>query len=226
MLRIFVVLWSCILMSCDSAETGAASALKLNFHGTSLSMPSRYVLPALPASITSGGGGLDEGEGISLKIPLSDIGYDVVSDRGLVGNIVVLLTPLSQSARDARVSADVQNAWKGLDLYINRIIERDDVVNMYRVYSKAGYPKLWNYFRVEPDGSTLDPKNWVGNCMVGPLDQQTSNLSNVTCKTLTAYKNVQIELSYSGVHLLSLDTLAAKLLAQISAWDVSPSSRF
>lgn len=221
MLKVFIILWVCILMGCGSSEAGSSGALSLNFHGTMLKVPSKYVLPNLPASITGDGGSLDDGEGVSLKIPLPDIGYPVVSDKGLIGSIVVLLTPLPQGVPETQVSEDVQNAWNGLGLYSNRIVERDLSVSLYRVYSKAGHPKLWNYFKTEPDGSALDPKKWVANCMVGPLDQEASDLSNVKCKTFTTYKGVQVEFTYSGVHLSDLDNLLAKLKAQLSVWDES-----
>lgn len=223
MLRIFIVFWICVLMGCDSSKAGSGEKISVKFDDTTLEIPRVYLLPNLPASITGEGGELDEGEGVSLKIPLPDIDYAVVSDGGLIGGVVVFLSPLSSRTLETTVSNDVLEAWKGEGLYSNRIVERDEVVSLYRVYPKAGYPKLWNYFKVEPNGGDLDVKNWVAGCRVGPLEKEAADLSNVKCKSVGFYKDIQAEISYSGVHLLSLDKLLDKINAEIKQWDVTQS---
>lgn len=223
MLRIFIVIWICVLMGCDSSKAGSGENISVKFGDTTLEIPRVYLLPNLPASISGEGGDLDDGEGVSLKIPLPDIDYAVVSDEGLIGSVIVFLSPVPSKALETTVSDDVLNAWKGEGLYNNRVVERDEAVSLYRVYSKAGHPKLWNYFKVEPSGGVLDVKNWVANCMVGPLEKEAADLSNVKCKSVVFYKDIQAEISYSGVHLLSLDKLLDKINAEIKQWDVSQS---
>lgn len=221
MLRVFIICWGCILMGCGSSKVDSDDSVSVKFHDTTLELPRKYLLPNLPASISDDGGSLDDGEGVSLKIPLSEINYNVVSNKGLIGNAVVFLTPLPPRVSEASVSDDVLNAWQGRGLYSDRVVEYDSVVNLYRVYSKAGYPKLWNYFRVEPEANSLDQKNWVANCMVGPLEKESDDLSNVKCNTIMSYKDVQVELSYSAIHLPSLEKLLSNLKVQLVNWDTS-----
>ena len=208
-------------MGCDSSKAGSGEIISVKFGDTTLEIPRVYLLPNLPASISGEGGDLDDGAAVSLKISLPDIDYAVVSDKGLIGSVVVLLSPVPLRALETTVSDDVLNAWEGEGLYSNRIVERDEVVSLYRVYSTAGHPKLWNYFKVEPGGGALDVKNWVANCMVGPLEKEAADLSNVKCKSVGFYKDIQIEISYSGVHLLSLYKLLDKVKAEIKQWDVT-----
>ena len=193
--------------------------ISVKFGDTTLDIPRVYLLPNLPASISGGGGELDDGEGISLKIPLPNTAW--VVDKGLIISVIAILSPLPSGALETTVSDDVLNAWKGGGLYSNRIIKHDDAVSLYRVYSRVGYPKRWNYFKVKPVDGALDVKNWVAHCMLGPLEEESASLSNVKCKSIIFYKDIQIEISYSGVHLRSLQDLLDKVKADVSNWDVS-----
>ena len=134
-------------MGCDSSKAGSGENISVKFGDTTLEIPRVYLLPNLPASISGEGGDLDDGEGVSLKIPLSDIDYPAVNDEGFTDRVLVFLSPLSSRTLEITVSNDVLEAWKGEGLYSNRIVERDDAVSLYRVYPKAGHPKLWNYFK-------------------------------------------------------------------------------
>ena len=217
MLKVFIILLSCICVSCGLQEDLSSNYVKRDFNGISLNIPNQYVLPDLPSSITGTSGDLGIGMEASLKIPLSDISFHVNRDKGLSGNVVVFLMPLSQG--DVQISKDAQNAWDGVGLYDNRIIKYDNFANLYRVYPKSGYPKLWNYFKSKPDGNILDPESVVASCMVGPLDQEAADLSNVMCKTISTYKSIKIELNYSGEYILELHSLTLKLKTQLTKWE-------
>ena len=208
-------------MSCDYSKADLSKSIRVNFGDTTLEIPRIYFLPDLPVSISSKSRGMDSGEGVLLKIPLPDIDYAVVSNEGLIGSVVVFLSSVPSRNLEATVGYDVLNAWKGEGLYNNRIVESDEAVNLYRVYSKAGHPKLWNYFKVEPDGGAFDVKNWVANCMVGPLEKEAIDLSNVKCQSVVVYKDIQAEINYSGVCLPSLHKLLDKVNTRIKQWYVT-----
>ncbi len=219
MYRIILIFWGLVLVGCGQSGASSKEFITVNFKSTAINLPKEYLLPGLPPSITGDGGSLDDGEGVSLKIPLSEIGYQTVSSKGLIGNTIASLS--SRTSSDDLINEDVRNAWQGIGLYEGRIVEYDSIAGLYRVYSKAGHPKLWNYFKGEPSAVELNKNDWVASCMVSPLEEESSDLSNVTCKTIMFYKEVQLELSYSGLHIVSQNSLLETLRTQLTTWDVS-----
>ena len=159
MIRILVVIvLSFSLFGCNQlgAETGN-DAVELKLGDTKLSIPQKYILSGFPSSIVPKEG-LDADSGISLKIPLGDLGLSAEEDT------VILLSAPSKYLSEFGVSIDAFNAWNGLELYVDRIVEKDNSSGLFRVGSEAAYPMFWHYFNAIPSNEAKPDKAWVASC--------------------------------------------------------------
>jgi hypothetical protein len=129
---------------------------------TTLQIPSRYLLPELPASMIPGAG-MEPGEGITLKIPYADLGLEpelIQNNRWLM----IFLTRPGDYLQKYGVGMDAYHAWHGDDLYRQRIITNDPQTDGFRVGSKAAYPMFWHVFTAPPSEMTDPRSTWLASC--------------------------------------------------------------
>ena len=214
MIKVLVVIvLSFSLLGCNQSGAEAGSdAMELKFGSTKLSIPQKYILPGFPSSIVPKEG-LDVDVGISIEIPLSDLGVAARGHGGLSDKIIVLISGLSN-----QVNPGALNAWNGKDLFDDRVIEFDDEVNLYRIYPKAGYPIVWQYFKASPiDGGDF-LSNWVSSC-TSPPGTDGKNLSKVKCQVVNRYKTVESQITLSGENIKILSSIHEGYSSLLSSWD-------
>jgi len=212
---LFVVL---LLMGCDVSATKVLGETKsaFRFGEVMLSIPKEYIvedMTYMPHSTS-----LDSGNEVLLKLPLSDLGMNVTKENGLIHNVTLLISERSEHYKNNSLSPDAVDAWKGNNLYDERIIEFDNVVKLYRVSSDAGHPKLWHYFKTTPEIEKPVGDNWIADCMIGPLEEEKKDLSNAICEGLVLYKALQIEISFSGLHINSLSNIESSIMNKLKSW--------
>ncbi len=206
MIRILVVIiLSFSLFGCNQsgAETGD-DAMELTFGSAKLSIPHKYILPGFPSSIVPKEG-LDADGGISLKIPLRDLGLSAEGDA------VVLLSAPSKYLSEFGVSIDVFNAWNGLELYVDRIVEKDKDSGLFRVGSEAAYPMFWHYFNATPSDAGKPDKAWVASCY-------EATKGKPTCSKQFVCGNTESKLTISGLHIESFYSLEKAYCDLLGSW--------
>jgi hypothetical protein len=208
MIKVFmIIVLSFSLFGCNQpeAETGT-NAVDLKFGSVKLSIPQKYILSSLPSSIVPKEG-LDVDSGISLKIPLRDFGLPEE------GDVIILLSAPSKYLSEFGVSIDAFNAWNGLELYADRIIEEDDGTGLFRVGSEAAYPMFWHYFNAIPSKSGEPDKAWVASCYEAAKGKPT-------CSRQFVFNNTESKLTLSGLHIKSLYGLEEVYRELLSSWEI------
>lgn len=185
---------------------------------TELLIPNVYLLPGLPATITAESGDADEG--VSLKIPLSDLKMDSTVDDQLAESTIVLLSPSVEGHSSSTLGPDVLNALRATDVYADRIVEFDQRAQLYRIYPKAGFPQIWQYVRDIPGEQSIPGETWVARCTGVPGNSKPPP-KEVTCQSVAFYRSIRIEFSFSGAHVAYADRLANELKNLIGTWDTS-----
>lgn len=203
-----VIVLSFSLLGCNKSGAEAGSdVMELKFGCTKLSIPGKYILPGLPSSIVPKEG-LDVDSGISLKIPLRDLGLSVEGDA------VVLLSAPSKYLSEFGVSIDAFNAWNGLELYADRIVEKDEGSDLFRVGSEAAYPMFWHYFNDTPSNAGKPDKVWVASCY-------EATKGKPTCSKQFVFNNTESKLTISGLYIESLYDLEQSYRELLDSWEKS-----
>lgn len=206
MIRILVAIVSsfCLFVCNKSdAETGN-DAMELKIGSTKLSIPQKYILPGFPSSIVAKEG-LDADSGISLKIPLRALGLSAEEDA------VVLLSAPSKYFSKFGVSIDAFNAWNGLDLYAERIVEKDEDAGLFRVGSEAAYPIFWHYFDTIPSNAENPDEAWVASCY------EATNGKPI-CSRKFICSNTENKITISGLYIKSLYSLEKAYCELLISW--------
>ncbi len=211
---VFTLLIAGCGLSCARANSGPE--LKFKFGRTVLSIPKKYMLSGLPSSIVPTEG-LDGGGGISLKIPLGDLKLE--ETIGLNNTMIVFVSAAEGADGLKPVRPDAVNAWNATGLYKNRIIEFDDDVKLYRIYPKAGYPVMWQYFSSSPDNGAEMGDNWVAACIATPGAEQRVGIENASCKTIHVYKDVRNEITLFGENIKRLSVILSGYKGMIAEWE-------
>jgi len=211
--------WMClvaVLIACEPTAVYSDSDVKVTFADTELSVPQKFLLPALPNSLVPQSGRLDDQKGISLRIPVVDLGLGPDSDTKGSKGIVVLMTALS----GGELPRDAQDAWNAQGLYESRIVEYDYAVGLFRVYPRSGYPKLWQYFESSPNGDESVTADWVASCNAPPGRKEEIDLSNISCHAITVYKDVESQITVSGDLVSLLDAILQRYENLLKGWEV------
>ncbi len=212
---LLILVASVMLGGCDASN----SFKEFRSNNVLLHLPSEYILPNFPGSVVALDVG-DSSRGISMKIPISDLDLGYV-DQKKEDFFIVSLYVDEQLSIEKYVPNNVVNAWLGEEKYQDRIIEYDDRVSLYRVYLKAAYPKYWHYFNEEPrraTGITDIDLQWVSDCIVSPVEEESKNLSNVRYKAYFMYADILISWSFSGNHIKNISSSKELLLKKIDQW--------
>lgn len=173
-------------------------------------IPSKYVLSGLPSSMFPKNG-LDKSDGISLKIPYADLGVISSNEGGLEDNLIVLLSSLGEYLRDFGVSVDANNAWKGVEIYSDRIVIKDENTSLYRVGSKAAFPMFWHYFTASPVEKNDVKKHWIASCY-------EANAGMPTCAKQVVFKGTQSKLTVSGKNIQLLGRIEKSYYELLTSW--------
>ncbi|WP_125778869.1 hypothetical protein [Pseudoalteromonas rubra] len=204
-----------LMFGCSEDSGLEQSFHEIKFTKTKLLVPRNYILNRLPGSLVRNEGLDVSAEQISLKVPLSEFDITIEKDTSLKSNVILLIGDSSNE----RGSLDVDNARSRKGLYRDAVIERDPVLNLHRVYAKAGFPKLWHYFR--SDSITASGLGeWVGSCSVGPLETERSDLSNVKCTSSTTFKDVTIKYTTVAKYFATEFDVNSKIINKFAQWEV------
>lgn len=209
-LTITVLCFSVLGCNRSGAERGN-DAMELTFGSTKLSIPEKYILPGFPSSIVPQEG-LDVDDGALIEVPIADLGVARRSG-GLSDKVIALISSFSNQVNPGALSA-----WDGTDLFDDRIIEFDDQVKLYRVYPKAGYPIVWQYFKTSPADGGDFLSSWVSSC-TSPPGTDGKNLSKVKCQVVSRYKTVESQITLTGENIKVLDSINEGYSSLLSSWD-------
>ncbi|MEJ2425662.1 MAG: hypothetical protein P8101_14600 [Candidatus Thiodiazotropha sp.] len=161
------------------------TTLKIN--EIALRLPSSYLLPELPTSMIPRTG-MDPGEGITLKIPYTDLDADLTQPNRW---LMVFLTRPGDYLQRYGVGMDAYHAWHGDGLYRERIVTKDPQINGYRVGSKAAYPMFWHVFTAPPSETTDPRSTWLASCYV-TYDEHSS------CSVAFSHHGLENKLTLPG----------------------------
>ena len=184
---------------------------------TQLIIPAKYFLPELPPTLVPRKG-LDKDEGALLRIPLHELGYEVKENMKFRYDLILLMTPLSSHFTTSHLPPTVRQAWLGLGRYKNRIIEFDNINQLYRVYDDE-YRTVWQFFQSYPDPLINPSEKWIAGCLKGPLDKEAPDSSNISCNTTFLYKDIYIEMSFSGKHIGLVKKFELKIRNFLNSWE-------
>ncbi|WP_444958007.1 hypothetical protein [Microbulbifer sp. ZKSA002] len=195
-----------LLVACnESSNIQSSEFVDFALADKEFSVPSKYILPSLPSAIVSQKK-LDAGGGVSLKIPLRDLGLPTE------GDVVVFLSAPSEFVSEFGVSIDAFNAWNGIEVYSERIIEKDESYGLYRVGSEAGYPMFWHYFNTMPSTKDELDRVWVASCYEAVK-------GNPTCSKQFVFIDTENKLTISGLQIESLSDIEKAYRALLRSWE-------
>lgn len=204
-----------LLIGCSKEEESTLNLVEVQFSDTKMSIPKGYILGDLPSSVVSSDNLDDVDAQISMKVPLSELNIESKEGPSLQSNIIFLIGNLSNESS----SKDVENARNKTGFYKDAIVEKDPVLALYRVYPKSGHPKLWHYFKSDSP-SVIQSSEWVGSCIVGPLEGENADLSNVKCTAMTSYKDLAIKYTTSAKYFSEEFYIRKAIADKFSKWDV------
>lgn len=204
------------LIGCGAGDPESQSnGVRFMFGDTQLTIPHEYLLSDLPSSMVSEEG-LDVNNGVSLIIPMSDLGVKPTSQPGLVNHVTVLVVNHSNPDGDAPITPNALNAWNATGLFKDRIIEFDDETNLYRVYPRSGYPSFWEYFKASPvDGGDVY-SSWVSGCWAS----DSGNLVDATCDIIDRYKMIDSNITIPGINVVMAGAIKHGYRELMRCWDV------
>ena len=214
-----VILILLLCVGCDgaiSAQKPHSQTISIEIGKSQLVIPSKYIANGV-SSFTSQTS-LDTSTGILLKIPMKDLGFTHGDQNNLVKNITLLVSPITEHYQNNQLGPDAIDAWTGKGLYRKSVIEFDETVGLYRIAPKAGYPKLWHYFKEKPSQINKSDAEWIGNCTVGPLDNESKDMSNVACSSTFINLPLQIEVTFAGTHIKSIDAIHKAITSKVETW--------
>lgn len=217
MIRLLLLFLSACLFACEPPKVNSQQ-VGITFGNTKWSIPKKYFLPELPSTLVPLQG-LDKDVGVLLEIPLRDLGYGIKKGIGHSQNLTFLVTPLKVHHPPIRLLPPAFLAWQGSGLYKNRFIEFDKMIQLYRVYDDAEYRTTWEFFKSYPNSSKVPETEWVAGCLIGPLEKETPNLSNVTCKTTFLYKDIHVQMTLSGMYIKLIEEFKQKVLELFRSWE-------
>jgi hypothetical protein len=184
---------------------------------TNLSIPNQYFLPSFPSSLVPSQG-LDKNVGALLEVPLHDLGYQIKVGTGYDLDLTLLVTPLDMHHPQTRLPPTVLKAWRGYGSYKNRIIEFDNVTQLYRIYANE-YRKSWQFFKTYPDGSMNYDEKWIAGCLAFSSEKKVKDLSHMGCDTTFLYKDIHIEMSFSGIYIDLIEEFKLKIRNLFNDWE-------
>lgn len=219
--RIFFLLCVFSLFGCEpnGADT-PKSSVDIVFGETRLTIPKNHVLPDLH-SLLPADDRLDTDDGINITVPLSELGIAPKGTGGMEGKIIVFMHELSEFASKNKVLGGAPDAWNANGLFKERIIEFDGEVNLYRVYAKTGYPVFWEYFKSRPAGNGDMSISWVASCRASLGQGSKADLSRTVCHSLSIYKSVESQISFSGSNINELSVILDAFQKMVERWDRS-----
>ncbi len=215
MKRLLIWFFISLLFGCEPPKRDNKNTC-VTLGNTNLSIPNTYFLPGLPPSLVPSQG-LDKNVGVLLEIPLRDLGYKKTG-TGYALDLTFLVTPLNLHHPQTRLPPTVLKAWKGYGSYKNRIIEFDNVTQLYRIYATK-YRNSWQFFKSYPDGSMSYDEKWVATCSLKFSEQNLSNFSSITCKTRFLYKDIHIQMTLSGMYLDLIEEFKLKIRNLFKDWE-------
>lgn len=202
------IVFSCIafcLAGCgEPSNTEPSEAMKIELNKVLLNIPPKYVLSELPSAVAPSKG-LDSGGGVSLKIPFGDLGMS--QD----GDLIVLLSKPSEYVKKFGVSIDAYNAWNGLELYADRVVERDSDAGLFRVGAEAAYPMFWHYFTAPPSNEVQPRETWVASCY-------EATKGRPTCSMQFVFDEMESKLAISGALIGSMNSIEEAYRKQLASW--------
>jgi len=212
-----ILLWFFIsfLLGCEPPKMDNKVAC-VTLGNTNLSIPTQYFLPGFPPTLVPSQG-LDKDVGELLEIPLRDLGYQKTG-TGYALDLTFLVTPLNMHHPQTRRPPTVLKAWRGYGSYKNRIIEFDNVTQLYRIYGTK-YRRSWQFFKSYPDSSMNYDEKWVAGCSIKFSEKKLSNFSSITCKTMYLYKDVHIQMTFSGMYIDLIEEFKVKIRNLFKDWE-------
>lgn len=193
--------------------------VEITFGETRFLIPQEYFVPHLPSTLVPSQG-MDKDVGVLLDIPLQDLGYPLERKMGYRYELTFLITPL-KIHHSPTLPLSASHAWNGSDLYEDRVIEFDKLTHLYRVYDST-YRITWHFFKSFPTGLIVPKQEWVAACRIKyTKKEELSNLDYVTCKTFFLYKEVHIQMTFSGRYIKKIEEIKQKILQLFKNWEVS-----
>lgn len=206
--EVFLFLFSSLLLGCEPLPIHNR-AVCVTLGRTHLLIPSQYFLPMFPPTLVPRQG-LDKEAGELLEIPLNDLGYEIKMGQGYDLVLTFLITPISIHNSPFGLPATVTQARNGYGFYQNKSIEFDSATQLYRV-SSLKYPTSVEsqFFKSHPNTSVNLEKDWVAGCLSN-IKEITNPLSG-TCKTTFLYKDIHIQMTFSGEKIKLVDEFKKKV---------------
>jgi hypothetical protein len=212
-----ILLWFFIsfLFGCEPPKIDNKIAC-VTLGNTKLLIPTKYFLPGFPPTLVPSKG-LDKDVGELLEIPLRDLGYQKTG-TGYALDLTFLVTPLNVHHSQTGLPSMILEAWRGYGYYKDRIIEFDDMTQLYRVYTSE-YRVSLEFFKSYPDGSMDYNDEWVAGCMVFSSEKKVKDLSNIVCDTIFLYKDVHIKMTFSGMYVDLIEEFKTKVRSVFKSWE-------
>lgn len=216
--RILCYMIVIFLFGCEPQPIVSSQEVAVKFDYTTLYIPAKYLLPPLPSSFIPSKGMDKDSGGASLRIPLQDISYNVGTGIGFQYVLHISLDQLSAVYPPDRLPPSGLQAWNGSGSYKNRIIEFDEVSKLYRVYGTE-YRRGWEFFKSFPSSEKSPVEEWVAGCDIKFSEKNLYNFSSITCKTMFIYKDIYVQMSFSGEYLHLMEEFKIKIENLFKSWE-------
>ena len=203
MLKLIILFISFLLiLSCEELNSESSiGSMELSIGTTTLSIPLKYKLSGLPTSIVNDNSSLDNDDSVLIEVPIRDLGISSDLTSTISNTVIISIFGLSE-----HVNSGAIDAWNGVGLFKDRVVEFDTQNKLYRIYPRSGYPIVWQYFKKAPglEGDFLS--NWVASCNAPP-GTDGKDLKKVNCQTMYKYEDIESRLNLTGDKIGNLNVI-------------------
>jgi hypothetical protein len=189
---------SMLLLFISACAQVFEDTVSLELGGTKLNVPKKYVLSGDIGLLEPNGATLNFQPEFSVGIPIDEFGMR--QSAAPASHQPLVLARLSLAESDSGISQDAIDAWTARGLYEERIVDEETEIGLVRIYPKAGYPFLWNYFYTRPDQDSVEQdisRHWLASCRVNPR-AASPRFDAADCLTTMRWKNIRLEIRYPG----------------------------
>ena len=202
MMKLLLFISFLLMLSCDELKgEPSTGSISLSIGSTKILIPLRYELSGLPVSIANNDSSLDSNDSVLIEVPSRDLGISSALVNTISNTVIISISGLSD-----HVNSGAIDAWNGVGLFKDRVVEFDSKNKLYRIYPRSGYPIVWQYFKKAPglEGDFLS--NWVASCNAPP-GTDGKDLKKVNCQTMYKYEDIESRLNLTGDKIGHLDAI-------------------
>ena len=210
---------SILLLSISACAQVFEDTISLELGGTKFNVPEKYLISEDNGLLKPNRAVLDIQPEFSVGISVDEL--EIGQAAAPKSRELHILARVSLAGSDSGISQDAIDAWTGQGLYEERVVDEEVELGLVRIYPKAGYPFLWNYFYVKPDHDSTEQdisRYWLASCRVN-LRAASSRFDAADCLATTKWKNVRLEIRYPGYLIQQTEELKSYFVTKLAEWN-------